>query len=542
MMKEISCTNFINNMEGSIDSYDNLVYELQKNAEKIFENSDPKEMFYTDAKDIYNTFLENLPENERAEHMCHTCKDFINKFTNVIKLDKEGNITPVYFHLNSNIGSFNKAINACYDKVKNSKITSIFLLPNRYRSSDNTRCLGHPESGGFSHMFMKVPSKSDYYNNRCYRYNEVIAKSKENYRLLAESISKFSLDAVKTITTMLKFGNLPDINGIARDSEYYENFRTELEKKKGKERNNYIWWYVSHGTERLFHLNSGLLGTLYEDMMDGLDADTIRDRYIEKADPMNYMRMKSKPSYQNTVRAEELINKLGLLDSLDRRYATFDEVPKIWVPKETKNESTKGLFTHLAKEEETKTKQVSSDHAIPISFNKFLIEVLPNADKIRCRVDYTDAFMCICTAKNDGSKPLFKYGHTFSQYTYNGGATSTQFGLFPNRYIEVTGICKSPEYFNVDGKCKSYILLLKDCRDSNYENIGSAIFPELLIKELHEIRSTIEAYSNNSHLSNYENATANGINIFEGYNGMPRRFLKVESNGVELTYNIKLFD
>lgn len=533
-------TNYLKRLSLSTEPYDNLVYQLQLNAENILDKSDPKDIFYTDAEDIYETFLENLPEDQRAEHQCRTCKDFINKFTNVVKLDEDGNMTPIYFYLKSTIGSFNKAINACYDKVKNSKITSIFILSKYYKPFGNIDTyVGNPESGGFCHMFMKAPSNSNYYND-FYNHNEMIAKSRENYRLLAESISKFDLQSVKTITHMLKFGNLPDINGIARDSEYYENFRIELENKKGKERNNYIWWHVSHGSERLFHLKSGLLGTLYEDMMDGLDPDTIRDRYIDKADPMNYMRMKSKPSYQNTVKAEELITKLGLLNSLDRRYATFEEVPKIWVPKETKNNSGEGLFTHLADNEPTKTKQFSSNCPIPISFNKFLIDILPNADRIECMVNYIDSFICICTAQNDGSKPLFKYGNTFSQYLYKGGSKATEFGLAANSYVEVTGICKSPEYFNIEGKCDSYILLLKNCKDSNHENIGSAIFPESLIKELHEVRSTIEAYSKNSHLSNYENSTANGIDISVGLHN--KKLLKVESNGIELTYDIKVFE
>ena len=46
--------------------------------------------------------------------------------------------------------------------------------------------------------------------------------------------------------------------------------------------------------------------------------------------------------------ANNLIEKLGLFDSLKRRYATVSEVPKIWIPKVEENTSS-GLFDFLFK-------------------------------------------------------------------------------------------------------------------------------------------------------------------------------------------------
>lgn len=51
---------------------------------------------------------------------------------------------------------------------------------------------------------------------------------------------------------------------------------------------------------------------------------------------------------------------------------------------------------------------------------------------------------------------------------------------------------------------------------------GSALFLEVLKSELHEIRSTIEAYSRNSVLGGYEDASACGIRLKKDNSSLSR--------------------
>ena len=59
--------------------------------------------------------------------------------------------------------------------------------------------------------------------------------------------------------------------------------------------------------------------------------------------------------------------------------------------------------------------------------------------------------------------------------------------------------------------------LLKDCKDKR--NHSSALFPETLKGELREIRATIEAYSEQNKLGDYDGASACGLCFQERANG-----------------------
>jgi hypothetical protein len=59
------------------------------------------------------------------------------------------------------------------------------------------------------------------------------------------------------------------------------------------------------------------------------------------------------------------------------------------------------------------------------------------------------------------------------------------------------------------------MFIVKGCKDTS--NKSSGLFPEILRNELHEVRHTIEAYSQDNRLSGYEDASACGILIQDGF-------------------------
>ena len=60
------------------------------------------------------------------------------------------------------------------------------------------------------------------------------------------------------------------------------------------------------------------------------------------------------------------------------------------------------------------------------------------------------------------------------------------------------------------------MLYLENCQDTKYET-GIDLFPAILISELHEVRTTIEAFAAKEVFGNLENRTAAGIML--GVNG-----------------------
>ena len=57
------------------------------------------------------------------------------------------------------------------------------------------------------------------------------------------------------------------------------------------------------------------------------------------------------------------------------------------------------------------------------------------------------------------------------------------------------------------------IFILEGAKDSNYQNCGNGLFPEILKSELREVRATIEAYSRKQSIGGYNEASACGLMI-----------------------------
>ena len=82
-----------------------------------------------------------------------------------------------------------------------------------------------------------------------------------------------------------------------------------------------IWKYAATAPNGFTHISGSMLGTLLDYIVDGDDFDTIKRKFETNMSAENYRRSQSAPTQRAVESAEKLIEKLGLADSLRRRYA-----------------------------------------------------------------------------------------------------------------------------------------------------------------------------------------------------------------------------
>lgn len=167
-----------------------------------------------------------------------------------------------------------------------------------------------------------------------------------------------------------------------------------------------------------------MLGTLLDYIVDGDDFDTIKRKFETNMSAENYRRSQSAPTQRAVESAEKLIEKLGLADSLRRRYAKLDELPEnefIWKSKTEKKEEVKtgvfaGVQTKAADSNETK----SVIPQVTMTWDKFRKTILPTADKLEVKVDGTTRLMGIVTAAVPESENIMNWDNPFSWYYQSG--------------------------------------------------------------------------------------------------------------------------
>lgn len=128
-----------------------------------------------------------------------------------------------------------------------------------------------------------------------------------------------------------------------------------------------------------------MIGTLLDDIEDGLSLEDVKSRFAEKMNPTQYQRPKAAPSAGNVAQAERIVEKLGIANSLKRRYARLDEIQTIWRPIPVKKAGgvSAGVFARVAtKEQQRESPNAMSGPTVTITWEKFRRTVLGSARKI----------------------------------------------------------------------------------------------------------------------------------------------------------------
>lgn len=165
-----------------------------------------------------------------------------------------------------------------------------------------------------------------------------------------------------------------------------------------------------------------------------------------------------------------------------------------------------------------------------------------------------DDLMAIVTQEEPDAKPILKWDfedrrNPFSSYVYNDGSNPEKWGL-KDGYNEVSAVIKLPQKWYGNEKINNIyddgaLIVLKDCRDSNYKNIGNALFPEILINDLFEVRKTIESYSKTAVIQGYDQSSVCGrviTNQCSKYFNAYRLMLQVVTELGKFTYRITNWD
>ncbi|WP_346961413.1 hypothetical protein, partial [Clostridium sp.] len=197
--------------------------------------------------------------------------------------------------------------------------------------------------------------------------------------------------------------------------------------KDSKKRNNLLWYAVATASQGYCHIRSSMIGTLLDDIEDGLSMRVAAARFTEKMNPDSYMRSQSTPTANSIAQAEKLVEKLGITTALERRYATYDELDKsnfIWedrnIKYNKKEEKSESVFGNIIpKQKETPLVQNDMPATI-MTWEKFKRTILTEAEAVEVKVDNSNRFMSLVTANDPEAENILQWKNPFSWY-YHGG-------------------------------------------------------------------------------------------------------------------------
>lgn len=503
-----------------VDQYGNKDYQqflvLIQEAfnQRISDNG--KALFTTDTEGLFDLFLSKLPDEVRQHYTCNACRRFVDTFGGLVSIDKDGFVWPALWILEGTPSMFRAAVTAVFLRVTNAKVTGVYL--------NSATTWGQPVTGEWHHM--ALDAKGVAFKPTILTASQVMAEKKEDYRILIDGLNEFPLKAVETAITLLETDSLyrsEKCLGVAKWLAELHNKRNST--KKQTQKTSLTWQAVATAPAGWCHIRSTMIGTLLEDIVNGLDFEAVSRRFADKMHPLQYQRPQAPPTAGNIAQAEKVIEKLKAAGSLDRRFARLEEIKAIWRPSPPAQPAAgNGIFAHLQPKGQKPEPPSIKIPKQTMTWVKFLNTVLPTAKSIELFIpDKRHNFAALVTAVDPEAPPIIQWDfedcrNPFSWYLYHGwgeaGSTPADWNLQVG-YCKVTAVCYRPSMWHETRQFtqhkESVLFVLEGAKDTRYRHSGNALFPEILKSEFHGIRATIEAYSKKAVITGYEEATANGL-------------------------------
>jgi hypothetical protein len=464
-------------------------------------------MFVTDAIGLNDIYLDALPA-ERKIHDCSACRHFLDRFGGLARIDDRGFLVPVFWRLEGVPSFYQDAVTRLAAKVESARIVSPFYT--------KQTMLGTMTTGRWEHMGT-VMFKHRIFDSRTETAGQAMARMRHRFATVAQALNNFTPQVLDQALALLKAGHLARSEKFLAPTQWLRDLH---DRPKGRRGENLLWAAVAAAPEGYCHPSGSVLGSLFEDIIEGRSFEAIRAAFAAKLGVTVYQRPQEPPTTGNVAAAEKLVEKMGIAPSLRRRFARIDEVTAIWRPKEaSKPTSAGGVFSHLKTRDRDEIEPIQNLPEIMMTWEKFARTVLPEALSLDYLVMSADNFQAITTSVHPDDPPIWKWDrlderNPFCAYAYERETNPIQWALTAPGWISITAVTAMPWHWGTrltPGMGPGAILILRGAVDLN--DGGAGLFPELLRSELHPVRATIEAFSQTAKIGGREEASACGIGL-----------------------------
>lgn len=406
------------NYDNSKHNYPGFLQSIKDNFNTIVGSG--VSLFTTNVQeDLFEVFLNNIDEDARGHYTCRECAKFVNRFGGLVTIKDKGKVVPVMWDDKNVPPYFANAVKELKKVVAKATITGVFL------SSENK--LGQPKTGKWHHMNVELP-RDMIFKDVLKTADQKMAQRLEDFKDLSRSLDDYTVEVTNTALELLTSDALYRMDKVLGVAQWFKKVQEEIASiKVAKTKKNIIWKAVATAPVKFPQVRSSMIGTLLDDIKEGLDFASISSRFKSKMS--TYMIAQAAPSDGNVQQAEKLVKQLGIENSLIREYAKFDDIPEfIWKNKKHEAKATQkesgGIFGNIVTKQKEQA-QTSAQMSIPTSvmtWKKFEETILGTAEKIEICVDNhnTNRLMALVNAYDKESPNILQWDNAFSWY-YHGG-------------------------------------------------------------------------------------------------------------------------
>lgn len=426
--------------------------------------------------------------DDRQYHNCSCCKHFINHFGGLVYLDKDGRRISAMWGGDTPPRDLGLAYSLAAARLQN--VVSRRDICGTFHTKHGR--LGEAFAGGFEHFSVAVPS-AHRHSRRDMTAGQFMALQRERHGMLIGALQSFTQPTFTAAAALLGSGQL-------KRGDQFQGQAAKLASLRGNMNGQSLWHAVAYEAEGFCHVKSGVLGSLLEDIQQGLPAADIKARFEARVAPDVYRRPTAAPKAGAIDQAEKMVDDLGLRPSLARRQMAISEaMPPVWSPV---SPVKKGTFGHL-RQPAPGVPATALPRALPTSWVTFLDKYLVNAEAVHLVLgdgSQLFSFGGFTEAVDPFSPPILAWDkeserNTAGWYRWPSAQAKKDFGL--------SGEVAVRAVFGLPARClpwEGVCLALEGARDAHLAQASTGIYPEGLRPDLQSVSRVLTMHSRQDRL------------------------------------------
>jgi rubrerythrin len=367
-----------------------------------------------DKDELWNTYLNNFPEDVRQEFNCNSCKQFIKNYGNLVAIKNYETVT--YWDFEAGDNKYQKVIDALKNLALSKPIKDVFVNETNVLGTDSNWDVNKEVK--WNHLYYQLPN--NFKTNK-----DIIETKKSEYRdnksVFKRSLEELSFVAVRTVLDLIAENNLYRGQEFKALLNNFDDHKVTYEQLTSKQKDNYCWSYAVT-TNALLRIRNSSIGTLLIDLSNDVDLETAIRKFEKVVAPTNYKRPKPLVTAKMVEDAQKTIEALGLSQALQRRFAVQDDITVDNVLFVNRTKSQLDIFDELKKDAIVNVRKLSN--LKEVSLDNFITEVLPNSSNIELLLENKHESNLVSLLTSDDDTNLFKWSNNYS-WCYRNNLTDS---------------------------------------------------------------------------------------------------------------------
>lgn len=380
---------------------------------------------------LWSKFLASFPEGTNPVHKkntwhdCSCCRHFIKRIGNVVVV-RDGIVRTVWDEAakQKSLEHYADIAGLLRDAVRDAPIKDIF------RVGHKEGAFGAKETHAFDKDLQKAIVWEHFYTGDIplkFRSQQPDT-DRGNYRttiqVFERGLRELDPEAVSTVLSLIEGNSLYRGEEHKRAVVEFSKMQRAFLAKGELHRQTFLWESAASPAARF---RNTVIGTLVQDLSDGVDLEHAVKSFETKVAPQNYKRTTALITPAMVKAALKTLQELDLEPALERRYATIRDVSVndvLWVDGAVKPLMKGGigdiLLQHAAASVEVDVSKEEA-RAEKISIDDFMTRVLPQATRLEVFFKGAQAgnLMSVTAPVNPEPKQLFRWSNDFA-WAYAG--------------------------------------------------------------------------------------------------------------------------